>query len=189
MTDPSEEFFVFTGGPGAGKTTLIAELARRGMSVMEETGRAVIRDQIAIGGGALPWLDRDAFARRMFEREMVAWRAAAALRGPVFFDRGLADIIGYLRLEGLAVPAVMLRAAKRCRYARTVFALPFWRAIYVNDAERRQDEALARATFDAVTAAWRELGYQVVELQRSTVMARADFVLERVARQRAAAIS
>ncbi|MCV0396486.1 MAG: AAA family ATPase [Rhizobiaceae bacterium] len=182
MAVPSDNFFVLTGGPGSGKTTLIGELARRGVNVSEESGRAVIREQIEAGGSALPWLEREAFARLMFERELVSWRDAAKLGGPVFFDRGIADTIGYLRLEGLAVPSQMLRAASRFRYARTVFAAPFWADIYVTDAERRQDETLARATFHAVTAAWRELGYDIVELPLSTAARRADFVLDRAHR-------
>lgn len=57
MTD-SERFVIVTGGPGAGKTTLIAELARRGLATSPEAGRAVIRDQRAVGGAGLPWIDR-----------------------------------------------------------------------------------------------------------------------------------
>ena len=39
MSVDSERFFVLTGGPGAGKTTLIAALAEAGLSTMPEAGR------------------------------------------------------------------------------------------------------------------------------------------------------
>ena len=50
MTDEAatDRLVVITGGPGAGKTTLIEALAVRGHAVRPEAGRAIIRDQQAI---------------------------------------------------------------------------------------------------------------------------------------------
>ena len=58
---------------------------------------------------------------------------------------------------------------------------PPWRAIYENDTERRQDWAEAIATFDAVTAAYRRLGYELVTVPPGTVEERARFVLSTIA--------
>lgn len=44
------DFHIITGGPGSGKTTLIDALAALGFQHMPEAGRAIIRDQVAIGG-------------------------------------------------------------------------------------------------------------------------------------------
>ncbi len=57
-----DRLFVITGGPGSGKRTLIQALAERGVCTMPEAGRAIIQDQVAIGGEAVPWSDRNAFA-------------------------------------------------------------------------------------------------------------------------------
>ncbi|WP_417723592.1 AAA family ATPase [Salipiger sp.] len=51
----SDRFFVVTGGPGAGKTSLITELARRGFHKIRESGHAMIREERASGGDVLPW--------------------------------------------------------------------------------------------------------------------------------------
>ena len=51
----SDHFFVVTGGLGAGKTTLIEELARHGFHTIPESGRAIIRDEVEGDGSALPW--------------------------------------------------------------------------------------------------------------------------------------
>ncbi len=61
----ADHFYVITGGPGAGKTSLLEALAAAGHACMPEAGRAVIRDQRAIGGPALPWTDPPAFAAQM----------------------------------------------------------------------------------------------------------------------------
>jgi len=90
----SDHFFVVTGSPGAGKTSLITELARRGLHTIPESGRTIIREEMARGGDALPWADRMAYAERMLERDLRAHSAAQALSGPVIFDRGIPDLMG-----------------------------------------------------------------------------------------------
>ena len=54
-----------TGGPGSVKTSLIDALARAGYARTVEAGRAIIQDQLAIDGPALPWRDPSAFAELM----------------------------------------------------------------------------------------------------------------------------
>ena len=77
----TERFHIITGGPGSGKTSLIEALAAEGLHHMPEAGRAIIQDQVDIGGSALPWADRDAFAVLMFAWEMRSYREATALPG------------------------------------------------------------------------------------------------------------
>ena len=104
MQNDSDRFFVLTGGPGSGKTTLIEALRRAGFATSAEAGRGIIRDQMAIGGPALPWQDRALFAELMLSWEMRSYQDAIEQTGPVFFDRGVPDTLGYLRLSGLPVP-------------------------------------------------------------------------------------
>ena len=47
-------FFLFTGGPGVGKTTLIRHLESLGERVVEETHRGVIAEPVAAGARAVP---------------------------------------------------------------------------------------------------------------------------------------
>ncbi|AJY29968.1 AAA domain protein [Burkholderia thailandensis 34] len=174
-------FFVITGGPGSGKSTLIDALAARGYARSHEAGRGVIRDQVAIGGHALPWRDRAAFAEMMLGWEMRSHHLARREHGPVFFDRGVPDVIGYLKLSALPVPAHLVAAAERFRYRRDAFIAPPWPEIYARDAERRQDYAEAVRTYDAMVDAYAACGYRLVELPRASVDERCRFVLDAVA--------
>lgn len=70
MQDDTDRFFVLTGGPGSGKTTLIEALRAQGFATAPEAGRGIIRDQMAIGGPALPWQDRAFFAELMLSWEL-----------------------------------------------------------------------------------------------------------------------
>ena len=175
-----DNFFVLTGGPGSGKSSVIQVLAARGYAVVGESGRAVIRQQVAAGGDALPWADRARFADRMLDRDLRAHAAAPRDRA-VFFDRGVPDIAGYLALCGLPVPARLRRAADACRYADRVFVFPHWPDIYARDAERRQGEGEALATYHAVVAAYLARGYATIVVPRLSVERRADFILAQLA--------
>ncbi|SDK42556.1 Predicted ATPase [Pseudomonas delhiensis] len=170
--------FVLTGGPGSGKTSLLEHLRGRGLACVGEGGRAIIREELAHGGNALPWGDRQAFCRRMFEHAASTYAEAHESGGTWLFDRGLPDVLGYARLCGLAVDADLLQAARQLRYQPLVLLAPPWEAIYHNDAERKQDFAEAQRTAAVMREVYGELGYQVVELPLAGLEARADFVLE-----------
>lgn len=175
--DP-ERFFVLTGGPGAGKTTLVEALRAEGFAATEEAGRGVIREETQGGGDALPWIDRERFAERMFEWELSSYRQAMRETGAVFFDRGLPDTLGYLRLEGLAVPAWMEEQAWRLRYAGRVFIAPPWKEIFGPDEERRQSWRVAMRTYETMALTYAAFGYTLVELPRAPVPERVRFVLD-----------
>ncbi|MBN9551814.1 MAG: AAA family ATPase [Alphaproteobacteria bacterium] len=179
MQDDSDRFFVLTGGPGSGKTALIEALRADGFATAPEAGRGIIRDQMAIGGPALPWQDRALFAELMLSWELRSWHAArAGASGPAFFDRGVPDTIGYLRLCGLPVPDHVTSAAKKFRYARRVFVAPPWPEIFIQDEERKQTPDEAERTFRKVTGVYAELGYELVPLPLAPVEERVRFVLD-----------
>jgi predicted ATPase len=172
----AERFFVLSGGPGAGKTTLIETLRANGFATTQEAGRGVIQAEMQSRGNALPWIDPARFAERMFEWELASYRQAERQDGPVFFDRGLPDTLGYLRLEGLGVPVFMEEQALRLRYHARIFIAPPWKEIYGQDEERRQSWRLAVRTYEIMAETYMKLGYSLVELPRAPVALRVEFI-------------
>jgi len=81
---------VISGCSGAGKSSLLSELAKRGFATVEEPGRRILREELASGGQALPWIDQKAFLRRVLVMAMDDLNAAPRV-SPVFFDRSLID--------------------------------------------------------------------------------------------------
>jgi predicted ATPase len=168
--------YVISGGPGAGKTTLLAALRRAGCAVVPEVSRALIQEQVALGSGLVPWLDLGGFAE-LARARMVAQHAAASLHaGPVFFDRGLPDLLAYLEVAGQPVPAVTHAAVAAHRYQNPVFLAPPWADIYVNDSERWQTFAEAEALYHALRRTYQALGYLVLDLPKASVAERVAFV-------------
>jgi len=174
-----DRFTIITGGPGTGKTSLIAELRRRGFAGTVEAGRAIIIDQTLIGGRRLESRDIALFAALMLAWEMRSYRIAESEQAPaVFFDRGIPELTGYFTMRGMAVPAHVAAAARTFRYRPRVFLAPAWAEIFSTDTERTQDFADAVAGSLAARAAYEEWGYEVIDLPLAPVSERADFVLE-----------
>ncbi|MBN9051587.1 MAG: AAA family ATPase [Rhizobiales bacterium] len=174
----SERFVVITGGPGAGKSSLIDALAADGFPIVAEAGRDIIRDQMARGGTALPWIDPAAFAQAMLDHDSAAYTQCAqrADDSLVFFDRGVVDIVGYLTLTGLPIPPALDRAARSLRYRPQVFIAPAWHEIYAQDTERKQDFDEARRTEAAMREVYPRYGYTLIDLPRASVAKRTTFI-------------
>ena len=171
---------VLTGGPGSGKTTLLEALAQAGYAVEPEAGRAIIRQEQEGGGDALPWRDRALFARKMLDHDIAAHGRSQTSGRLTFHDRGVPDVVGYLTLCDLPIPADMDRAARTLRYHRRVFIAPPWAEIFGQDAERRQDFDEAERTFAAMAAVYPSYGYELVELPKATLVERVAFVLDQL---------
>ncbi|MFA7263576.1 MAG: AAA family ATPase [Caulobacter sp.] len=177
VTDRRCRAVVITGCSGGGKSTLLAELARRGHRVFPEPGRQIVKEQDWIGGDALPWDAPAKFAELALSRGLNQRITAATAGGLAFFDRGIVEPLSGLEQLGLPVPAHFRRAAQVCRYDETVFVAPPWPEIFRADAERRHGFDEAVAEYGPLTAAYARLGYRLVELPKVEVAARADFVL------------
>lgn len=175
----SDRFIALSGCSGGGKSTLLAELARRGHAVVEEPGRRIVQEELAAGGSALPWLDLAAFARRAVTIALADRQRMASRPGLVFFDRGLIDAASALEASG-GEPVVAALAAQH-RYNRKVFLTPPWPEIYAGDAARRHDFEAALAEYARLETTYPLLGYEMVILPKMPVTERADFLLARLA--------
>ncbi|MFK4823480.1 AAA family ATPase [Paenochrobactrum sp. BZR 588] len=181
MNNVFDKFIVLTGGPGAGKTSLLNALAQQGCHTSEEAGRGIIQSQNLIEGPYRPWIDPAGFAEQMLGWEMRSWHIAEKAGCLTFFDRGVPDIIGYLNLTALAVPAHIVKAADHYRYNNKVFILPPWKDIYAQDEERKQTFEIAIDTYNAMVTAYRSFGYQLIEVPKLALSSRVQFILDQTA--------
>ncbi|MBN9080204.1 MAG: ATPase [Rhizobiales bacterium 62-17] len=172
-----DRFVIISGCSGGGKSSLLAELARRGHAVVEEPGRRIVQEE-AKHGTALPWVDLAAFLRRAVAVSLADRAAAAQQPGWVFFDRGLVDAAAGLAHE---TGEPMLQALGQAhRYHVQVFLTPPWPEIYVTDPERRHGFEAAVAEYERLLRAYPALGYDVIILPKASVAERADFILRRL---------
>src|SRR6476619_2735100 len=134
---------VITGPPGSGKTPIVAS----GFTGVAEPAREVIAEQRALGGDGVWDRNPQLFLTLMLSRAVADFLQMSGAPGPVFFDRGIPDLIGYAELFGLDAAAAA-KAAAAHRYHDPVFVLPSWPEIYVTDSERQMTFEAAEAFGD-----------------------------------------
>jgi predicted ATPase len=175
---------VITGGPGAGKTSLVAELARRGFVTVSDSAREVIAERRARGLPPRP--SAEAFAREILARDSAKFAHSPQGARFTFFDRSPLEALAMVH-EAAPMPEGALKAHLGAyRFFDTVFVLPPWEAIYRTDAERDHSFAHARRVHGDLVRWYRWCGYRLHEVPCIPVEARAEHVLQVLASSGAA---
>lgn len=175
-----DNFYILTGGPGVGKTTLLKELEKRGYSCVPEVAREIIKEQVKCGGNALPWLDSIKYSELMLSYSVRDFTDRIDRNEIYFFDRGIPDTYGYEQLMKFSINEKLKNAVTIYRYNLMVFMLPPWKEIYETDNERKQSFATAVETYEVMKKAYADCGYTVKEVPCLSASGRADFVLNRI---------
>jgi len=171
-------FYIITGGPGVGKTTLLEELRHRGYQYVEEVARNIIKEQMATDGDALPWKNTRKYSDLMLSRSIDSFIQHSTIKNLLFFDRGIPDTYGYEVLIGLKTSDHLKEAVAKYRYNPTVFLLPPWKEIYETDGERKQDFNEAVETHKVMQHVYKESEYNTVDVPCLPVQERAGFILD-----------
>ena len=170
---------IVTGGPGTGKTTLLAELAAMGYATVDESARDIIAERLARGVSPRP--DAGSFAREILRRDIAKYLNQPHTSEWVFFDRGLVEAIGMLHEASPLSTSELASMLATYPFHATVFVLPPWEAIYATDAERDQSFADAVDVHARVVHWYRSCGYILNEVPRLSVAERAEHVLQTLA--------
>jgi predicted ATPase len=172
-------FFILTGTPGTGKTTLLHQLRADGHACVDETAREVLAHQKAIDGPGLPSKSPLRFVQLMLERSIENFEKAKEAIGPVIFDRAVPDLIAYAdRFE--VETSEFKKAAQEYLYNQTVFVFSPWKEIFVNDSERKITFEKSLEFHEAILKAYRNLNYKLIEVPFDTVEVRKKFVLQHI---------
>ena len=179
FTSKSNQFFVLTGGPSVGKTSLIEALSHHGFKIVPEDARRIIKEQIQVGGDALPWQNKQKYASLMLEAALKSYSEQKKndVKSPVFFDRGHLDSICYMKMEHLKIDEEYFKIVRESPY-QNVFILPPWKEIYTTDSERKQSWEEVLHTHEMMKQTYIEFGYSPIEVPKMSVNDRLDFVLK-----------
>jgi len=134
--------FILTGGPCAGKTTLLERLGALGFTVVREAATEILREE-----GSRVRRDPLEFQRKILMRQLRNEHRALsdpARAQAIFVDRGVGDHFGYLRIDGLEPFQELDEAWEmvRSRYG-AMFFLELNPA-YQRSSRRSEPEARAR---------------------------------------------
>lgn len=166
---------VLSGCSGGGKSTLLAELSRRGFPVVPEPGRRIVEEELQRDGSALPWIDLAAFANRAIEVALNDRHRLDGTAGWVFFDRSIVDAVAALEhATGNSASAILEKSAP---YHRQVFITPPWPEIFASDRARQHRLNDAIAEYERLLLAYSALGYEMIHLPKVGVEERTDLLL------------
>jgi predicted ATPase len=166
--------FIITGGPGAGKTTLVSGLQALGYPGFPE----IARDLINLGVAPPIWADKadpGRFFDLVLKRRILSHQQINEAETG-FYDRGLPDSLAYISFQNKKVPLALSEAIEKYRYNPVVFAAPPWMEIFSNDSVRRESFAEASVLYDLTVKGYLKCGYQIVELPNDTVEIRIEYI-------------
>ncbi|HIE74221.1 MAG TPA: ATP-binding protein [Flavobacteriales bacterium] len=170
---------LITGAPGTGKTSIINQLKKLGYSCSMEISRKIITEQIASDGEILPWKNLEAFSQRVF-----SLRKAQYINAPSdtmhFFDRGIIDVIAYMKVDNLTISENYKEDCEKYKYNTTVFYTPIWEEIYKNDTQRKEDMESAITIEKVLITTYKSFGYTLIEIPKLTTSERVDFILSKI---------
>ena len=167
-------WYVITGAPCSGKTTVILELEKQKHRVVHEVARWYIDMQLK-KGKRLEAIKSDPLT---FERAILYEKVAIEQRLPtqdvVFFDRAVPDSIAYFKVEGLD-PAEPLKHCREHRYRRVFL---FDRLGFEKDSVRAENSHISARLDSLIEDSYRHLGYDPVRVPVMSVVKRMQFVLQ-----------
>lgn len=164
---------IITGGPGAGKSSLLEALRGKGYACQEEAARRVIQQYY--NQNWTPWGDRENFIRQVgvqIEKDL-----QEALKGLTFYDRSMLDCVAYAREANLPLPESLLRFDPFAYYHRQVFILPPWPRIYRKELARQQEFSEAVSLYYAIVSTYHAYGFQLTEVPQGSLEERVSFVI------------
>jgi predicted ATPase len=172
-------WYVVTGAPSSGKTTLVRELERLGYRVVHEVARGYIEAQMDQGRT----LEEVRGDKRSFETHILNAKVAIEEKLPkdevIIFDRAIPDSIAYFEAAGLD-KAEPVEKSPRNRY-RKVFLLD--RLPYKTDHARIEDKKTAMQLDEGLEQSYKMLGYNVLRIPVMSVQERLNLVLKEINNQ------
>ncbi len=171
-------WYVVTGGPAVGKSTLLAELEKLGYKTLPEAARDVIDEGLAAGKSLEEVRgDEYQFQFDVLERK-VRNEQQQASDELVFFDRGMHDTVAYLRLHDFEINQDVVQTTRQASYKQVFLLEPLEQ--YTEDYARTESREEALQLNQLLAAAYTEYGLKVVKVPVLPPVERAQFVLDHI---------
>lgn len=174
-------WYVVTGGPSTGKTTLLSELAKHGFTIVPEAARTLI-DKAIQSGQTVESLRKD---EQKFQEDVAQLKAEIEQNldpnTPTFFDRGMQDTIAYLEQNNLSIKPWVYDYMQHSSYKKVFILEPL--STFQKDYARTETSQFTTEIHQKLIDAYSAYGMQPIIVPAMPVEQRVNFVLENVKNQ------
>lgn len=174
----NNNWYVITGGPCSGKTTVADILVKKGYKVIYEMARFYI-DQEIKKGRTLEQIRENEY---QFQKKLVELKVEKEKTLPknelIFIERGIPDSTAYYRQScHIEKDNLLKKALKNCTYKKVFL---FELLDYQKDYARTESSTEALNLEYALEESYKELGLEVIRVPKMSIKERVKFVLSRV---------
>ncbi len=175
-----QQKIIITGGPSSGKTSLINALTYADYTCMPEISRDITLQARDKGIAYLFKENPLLFSQLLLEGREQQFNDAEKMAAEiVFFDRGIPDVLAYLKFNHVDYPKTFDEKGTAYTYQK-VFILPPWEEIHLTDNERYEDFDTATALFHSLSDTYKALGYQPILIPKGTIKQRMAYILSHI---------
>lgn len=175
-----QQKIVITGGPSTGKSTLINTLSKHNYTCLEEISREVIVEAREKGIEHLFISSPLLFSEILLEKRSAQFKEASQINSDlIFFDRGIIDIIAYLKFSKTAYSIDFDTILKETQYQQ-IFICPPWKEIHETDNERYESFEEALEIHKHLMHTYKENGYTPIEIPFGTPEERYLFISQNI---------
>ncbi len=168
-------WYVITGGPSTGKTTVINLLMERGYKTTIEHARHYI-DTMKEEGRTVEEIRANKRKFQLGVLDMqIEQEAELSPSETVFLDRAIPDAMAYYRFLKLEYDKILLDAMKEVAYKK-IFILD--RLPFVNDYARTEDEQAQKLIHQLIIEVYQSLEFPVVFVPVISPDERVEFILK-----------
>ncbi len=170
-------WYVISGGPSSGKTTLVNELVAKKYKIIPEAARFLIERKTAKGIAVKDFQNTNEFQKEVLDLQLQNEKSAPKDE-TVFFDRAIPDGLAYCKFQKLDVPEYA-NLDLRGRYKKIFFCEQL---AVDKDGIRIESDESARELSRLIRQAYDDLGYEIVDLPVTPTAAnRIVIVLQEIA--------
>jgi len=169
-------WYVITGGPSSGKSTILEQLEDMGYRIIPEAARILIDEELAKG----KQLEEVRGDERAFQQQILQMKLKAenelSKDEVIFFDRGIPDSVAYFSISGLDSKEA-LDACKKNLYQKIFLMeqLPF-----EQDYARTEDIQTIKQLQELLLTVYEQLEYEVISIPVMSAENRVKLILDNI---------
>lgn len=176
MKQITPNWYVITGGPSSGKTTVINELAKLGYLTIPEVARVYIDKEISKGKTLVEIRKNEVEFQRKVLKMKIEIENSLPKDQIVFLDRAIPDSIAYYQICGLN-PKEVIKVCEKGRYKKIFF---LEQLSFEKDYARSENIEIVNNLNRFLKESYENLGYKVINIPVTPIKNRIQRILTKI---------